>query len=91
MEALQDDSGNWAEDASQLKASAVNFYAMLFQAEVTSGGEFLVGHFLRLSQQCIRHLEAAYSMEETRKALMSMGPLRAPGPDGFQPIFFQRT
>lgn len=34
-------------------------------------------------------LDVPYSMEETRKAVMSIGPFKVPGPDGFQPVFFQ--
>lgn len=55
------------------------------------GGEFIHGHFPRPSEASIQALEAEYSREETRKALMSMGPLKAPGPNGFQPLFFQKT
>lgn len=36
-------------------------------------------------------LEADFSIEETRNALRAMGSLKAPGPDGYQPIFFKQT
>lgn len=36
-------------------------------------------------------LEAEFTAEETRKALKEMGSLKAPGLDGFQPIFYKRT
>lgn len=50
-----------------------------------------MGRFLALSLEQYSRLSVDYSTEETRKALMSLGPLKAPGPDGFQPIFSQRS
>ena len=36
------------------------------------------------------NLIAPVTMEETRRAIMSMKSYKAPGPDGFQPIFFKQ-
>lgn len=36
-------------------------------------------------------LHADFSLLETKKALAGMGPMKAPGPDGFQALFFKRT
>lgn len=50
MEMLQDDSGNWVVDVGRLKEMAADFYSKLFQSNNTVGGEFLVGHFPKLSE-----------------------------------------
>lgn len=55
------------------------------------GGTFLRGHFPSLSTDHWTRLTAPYSIEDTRTALMSMGSFKAPGPDGFQPLFFNRS
>lgn len=90
VEALQNDSGEWVVDTASLKDMAVNFYAQLFQSDTNVSVEFTQGHFPRPSVATLHLLEAGYLREETRKALMSMGPLKAPGPDGFQRVFFSK-
>lgn len=55
------------------------------------GGEFITGSFPRIDASTGELLEKEVEMEETERALRSMGSYRAPGPDGFQPIFFKKT
>lgn len=81
-------------DKTELKGLAVNFYSklLLFQTNPKAAwGKFILGKFLQLREERYRSLASAYSIEETRKALMSARSLKAPGPDVFQPIFFKRS
>lgn len=90
VEALKNERGEWIEGTAAVQSLAVDFYSKLFATESTISEAFITGHFPPISEEVRTHHVAAYSLDETRKALMSMGPLKAPGPDGFQP-FFQRT
>lgn len=49
------------------------------------------GFFPPLNKVVMRNLEVDFSLEDTKKALMGMGSLKAPGPNGYQPIFFKST
>lgn len=68
----------------------MKFYIDLFKSDATCGGDFIMGRFPQLTEQ-LGKLGAAYNIEETQRALLSMCSLKAPGPDGFQPIFFKET
>lgn len=46
--------------------------------------------FVTLTNQDRLHLNRDFSAEEVEKAVRNMGSFKAPGPDGFQPIFYQR-
>lgn len=77
--ALLDNRGIWVDNGVQLKNMVVHFYRHSFSSNPHSGGEFVMGMFPTLSLEQHSKLDAAYSLEETRKALMSMGPLKASG------------
>lgn len=46
--------------------------------------------FVRLTNQEYNSLNRNFSAEEVEKAVRAMGSFKAPGPDGFQPVFYQR-
>lgn len=75
--------GEQIEDIEQLKSMAVNFYSQLFRSDIHEGREFILGKFPPILHEKYRQLTAECSIEETRKALMSMGSLKALGLDGF--------
>lgn len=91
IESLKDEQGNWVDDKETLKNLATTFYKTLFTSDASTGGDFLRGCFPPLSEDTRRRLEEDYSIEETCKALMEMGSLKAPGPDGYPPLFFKAT
>lgn len=86
-----DEQGEQIENMELIKSMAVSFYNQLFSSDIHEGGEFILGKFPTIPHEKYCQLTTECSIEETRKALMSMWSLKAPGPDGFQPIFFQRT
>lgn len=45
--------------------------------------------FWELSAKLLLGLKENYTSKEVLSALNGMGPLKAPGPNGFQPLFFQ--
>lgn len=70
---------------------ALNFYTDLFCADPDVGGQFIQGRFPSIDDTATHRLQTECTMEETVRALKGMGALKAPGPDGFQPIFFKKT
>lgn len=79
------------EEKQELMTLALNFYADLFRSDPTTGGEFIKGRFPQISEEAHLSLEAELSIDETRRALMEIGSLKALGPDGYQPVFFKCT
>lgn len=71
---------------------ALSFYRQLYSDE--GGASFLpsmLNLFTPLSEEEFRFLDTPFSMDKVRKALFLMAPFKAPGPDGFQAIFYQRA
>lgn len=89
VESLLNEMGEWGEDMAVVKAIAMSFYSQVFRSATHAGGEFILGKFSEWPEEHHRQLDAMYSMDETRKSFMSMGSIKAPGPDGFQSIFFK--
>lgn len=44
-----------------------------------------------LNHSEISSLKSRVTLEEVKEALMQMDPLKCPGPDGIQPLFYQRN
>ncbi|XP_073151932.1 uncharacterized protein [Henckelia pumila] len=49
------------------------------------------GLFPRLSKLKTQYMNSPFSMEEIKKSLFDMAPLKAPGPDGFHAAFYQHS
>ncbi|KAG7599606.1 Endonuclease/exonuclease/phosphatase superfamily [Arabidopsis suecica] len=91
IEALKGDDGRWLTSPPELEELAVNYYKRLYSMEdVDSDFEQLpsVG-FTRLPREELQELSRPYTKEDVEKAVRSMGQYKAPGPDGFQPGFYQ--
>lgn len=43
VEALKDETGNWVEDATELKNMAMAYYEEFFRAYASAGGEIITG------------------------------------------------
>ncbi|PNX83979.1 ribonuclease H, partial [Trifolium pratense] len=82
-------SGDWCTDPDIMKAEALNFFKDLFctrQQVCNSSNEDDVA---TLDDFAIAELVKPVSKKEVHDALMNMKSYKAPGPDGFQPIFFK--
>ena len=82
-------SGIWCNDDNILKDEVVKYFKELLSRD----GEVRVGSDgdcrTRLSDDARRVLTKPVSKIEVYEALMSIKSYKAPGPDGFQPIFFK--
>ncbi|CAA7017011.1 unnamed protein product [Microthlaspi erraticum] len=92
IEMLKNDEGTWLSDKSELEGLAVEYYRRLYSMEdVDQVVEPLPGEgFVDLSQEDVRALSNPFSEDEIVTAVRSMGSLKAPGPDGYQPMFYQK-
>ncbi|XP_057442323.1 uncharacterized protein LOC130734042 [Lotus japonicus] len=88
---LKLDNGEWCSDGNRLRAEVLNYFQSLFGARIDMNGAVL-NHlrFPRLSEAAATCLGDTVDKEEVRQALMSMKSFTAPGPDGFQPVFFKK-
>ena len=92
VDALLDESGNWVTNADQVKSMILTFWKQLFQEEHCSASVEPLprDYFPDISDIDREKLARPFSHCEVYAALKEMQPFKAPGPDGFQPVFYQR-
>jgi hypothetical protein len=69
--------------------TAKDYFDHLFQANVTNHDPVLSLIAPKISQEDNDRLVAPITREELKEALFQMHPDKAPGPDGFNPAFYQ--
>jgi len=91
IESLKDDEDKWISDKEELERLAVAYYTRLYPlVDVSEVRERLpTGGFTGLSTFEKEQLDKPFTLEEVVVAVKSMGRFKAPGPDGFQPVFYQ--
>jgi len=91
IEALQQEDGHWISSAEEIKHLVVDYFATLFTEPLASPRiDLPSGLFPRLPETTLTELSKPYSSTEILRALRSMAPFKAPGPDGFPALFFRR-
>ncbi|KAK4282132.1 hypothetical protein QN277_013544 [Acacia crassicarpa] len=87
---LKDEHGNWIDYENALRDMVVSYFQNLYQA-VDSDFNWLttVTSFPPLVPELLKNLGAVPLNEEIKRALFSLGAFKAPGFDGYPPIFFQ--
>ena len=90
IKGLRDGNGVWQENEEVFFALLNDFYTHLFTSsnpqdfdKVLDGVEAVVIETMRAN------LERPFSSEEVGVAIKEMAPLKAPGPDGMPPLFYQ--
>ncbi|CAN0880875.1 Putative ribonuclease H protein At1g65750 [Linum grandiflorum] len=91
--ALRQDDGTWVEDPPSLGKMAVNYFQNLFCPKPVNSSPpmTLPNGFPRLPTSKITYISRSPTMDEVHQAIKSMGNLKAPGKDGYQPIFFKHN
>lgn len=89
---LKNDEGTWIKDPDQLEIMVTDYYKTLFKDEDQHFHPLgLAGAFPVLDHFELHDLVRSVTREEIYQNVKRMGIFKAPGPDGFQSIFFQNT
>ncbi|CAA7027588.1 unnamed protein product [Microthlaspi erraticum] len=92
IEMLKNDEGVWLSNMQDLETMAVEYYRRLYSLDdVDQVVETLPQEgFVALTQAELNGLNTPFSVDEIKTAVKAMGRFKAPGPDGFQPVFYQK-
>jgi hypothetical protein len=89
---LKKQDGNWMSDQEEMQNMATDYFANLFMEDASVNPQGVVNLFsLIITKEMNYGLIKPYSAEEISDTLFQIGPLKAPGPDGFPAHFFQRS
>jgi hypothetical protein len=89
---LKDDNGIWQENSKVMGQMATNYFKDLFAAEENLVTDPVLELFEeKITPDMNDQLCMDFSDKEISYALFQIGPLKAPGPDGFPACFFQRN
>jgi hypothetical protein len=89
---LKRPDGSWTCDSAEMEGLATDFFQSLYTHDETVNPNIITD----LISPCINdkmnnNLCAPFSDKDTSDALFQIGPLKAPGPDGFPTRFLQRN
>ena len=88
---LRDDQGVWCEGTAYLNPLISNYFAGLFATKIDEPDLVLLNKVVpRVTQAINDELMKPYTAEEVKKAVFSIGDMKAPGTDGFHAIFFKK-
>jgi len=91
---LKKEDRSWVEGEEEKKAFITNHFMQLFTAGIADveaqKQQVLEAVEPRVTDAMNDHLTAEFSEEEIKRALDSIGDLKAPGPDGMPLVFFKK-
>ncbi|XP_072146497.1 uncharacterized protein [Setaria viridis] len=91
VKGLVDDQGIRHEDIDTMGAMVKDYFGTLFTREVLEVEDGILNDVdRRVTSAMNQALLEPFTREEVKKALFSIGDLKAPGPDGLHAIFFKR-
>ncbi|PKI60521.1 hypothetical protein CRG98_018997 [Punica granatum] len=91
IESLRATDGEWVTDAEVLRDMVVAYFRNFYGDSSSGGTLYTTANFSALPQEAKTILTAAVEVAELRRALFAMPSFMAPGPDGFQAVFFQNN
>lgn len=91
IDALKDECGAWVDDGEQQKTMVMEYYSGQFRMDGAAGEVFLKGAFPNIGDEICKELGKECHVDEVKLALRGMGSYKAPGPGGYQAIFFKST
>jgi hypothetical protein len=91
IEKLQKVNGTMTEDKEEMETMTTSFFKDLYKADREVQPEIILDDVMpQISYDMNQKLCMEFSDEEIGTALFQIGPLKAPGKDGFPARFFQR-
>ena len=90
--AIKNHDGNWITDKEEVKNQVVDYFDKLFTAETDVGNcDIPQDIFPELAMSDWNHLSKPFTKTEIDDVIPQLGALRAPGPDGYQALFYQKN
>jgi hypothetical protein len=91
IERLMRQDGSMTENKEEMEDMATKFFTDLYTADEHVQPDIITDYVqAQITREMNEKLCAAYSDEEIGNALFQIGPLKAPGKDGFPARFYQR-
>jgi hypothetical protein len=85
---LKDDSGNWVEGHPNLNPMISQYFAGLFTTEIDEPDPQVLEKVIpKVTDPMNEQLMRPYNADDVKKALFSIGDLKAPGGDGLHAVF----
>ena len=89
---LKDGSGAWKEGNLVLNPMISQYFAGLFSTEIDEPDPVVLDKVVqKITEGMNEDLLKPYSPDEVKKALFSIGDMKAPGLDGLHAIFFKKV
>jgi hypothetical protein len=89
---MKREDGSWCANQNEMQGMATQYFSSLFTKDPSLNPDELVDRFVpKISSEINEDLCTLYTEEEIGNALFQIGPLKAPGPDGFPARIFQRN
>ena len=90
IKGLRDEQGVWQEDEEVFSALLTEFYSNLFTSFNPHDLDRILGNVQTVVTEEMRaQLDKPYTSKEVGATIIEMAPLKAPGPNGMPPLFFQ--
>lgn len=91
---LQANDGSWNTEVSSMAQIVTDFYTNLFSTQNPSDREISI--VTEAVVPCVTDemnagLSAPFTVEEVKRATFDLSPTKAPGPDGFPAMFYQKS
>ena len=87
---IRDSGDNWQEDEGEIGRIFVEYFENLFTSSQPVVNAELIGALqTKVTDRMNAKLLQEFQVSEVEKALKQMHPMKAPGPDGMPPLFYQ--